>query len=248
MAVKNFLKRRFISLHPMVVMGAIIGAIMFYTQECSVWNVSTVTIGALLIGTFLNALLIPATPGIEVRGIGEMFPLNGPNRSLFFEYIANILYSLFIRKFSTTALAIFVFLAGSGLAAFAIFGSLGDICVGHSLTGTEFTGGIFRLLFSFSTGMLQFRIFKPIKIKGALWICSTAIIALLAIPHIGGYDHLWMNGIYDTLCVVLLFPLLVHWGASGKTAGKLRVLGRYLLSTVYGTLSFYLPLLCLGKE
>ena len=220
MTVKNFLKRRFIRLHPMVVMGAIIGAIMFYTQGYSVWDVSTVTIGALLIGTLLNALLIPATPGIEVRGICEMFPLNGPSWSLFFEYITNILYALFIRKFSTTALAILVFLAGSGLAVFAIFGPLGDICVGYSLTGTEFTGGILRLLFSFSAGMLLFRIFKPIKIKGAFWICSIAIIALLAVPRIGGYDHLWMNGIYDTLCVVLLFPLLVHWGASGKTTDK----------------------------
>lgn len=36
-------------------------------------------------------LLIPATPGIEVRGIGEMFPLNDPSWSLFFEYIGNIL-------------------------------------------------------------------------------------------------------------------------------------------------------------
>jgi len=64
---------------------------MFYTQGCSVWDVSTVTIGTLLIAKLLNALLIPATPGIEVRGIGEMFPLNDPSWSLFFEYIGNIL-------------------------------------------------------------------------------------------------------------------------------------------------------------
>lgn len=220
MTIKNFLKRRFIRLHPMVVMGAIIGAIMFYTQGCSVWDVSKVTILSLVIATLLNALLLPATPGIEVRGIGEMFPLNGPSWSLFFEYIGNILYALFIRRFSITILVLLVFLAGTGLAVFAIFGPLGDICVGYSLTGTEFTGGILRLLFSFSAGILLFRIFKPTKVKGAFWICSLAIVVLLAVPRIGGYEHLWMNGIYDTLCCLLFFPLLVYLGASGKTTDK----------------------------
>ncbi|MBD8348945.1 acyltransferase family protein [Dysgonomonas sp. HGC4] len=220
MTTKDFFKRRIIRLHPMVVMGAIIGAIMFYTQGCSVWDVSTVAVGALLVATLLNALLIPATPGTEVRGVGEMFPLNGPSWSLFFEYIGNILYVLFIRKLSTKALAVLVFVVGCGLAAFAILGPLGDICVGFSLTGTEFTGGSLRLLFSFSAGLLLSRIFKPTNIKGAFWICSLFIIALLAVPRIGGAEHLWMNGIYDTLCCVVFFPLLVYLGASGKSTDK----------------------------
>ena len=42
MGIKEFLKRRVIRLHPMVVMGAVIGAIMFYFQGCSVWDVSVV--------------------------------------------------------------------------------------------------------------------------------------------------------------------------------------------------------------
>ena len=220
MTTKDFFKRRIIRLHPMVVMGAIIGAIMFYTQGCSVWDVSTVAVGALLVATLLNALLIPVTPGTEVRGVGEMFPLNGPSWSLFFEYIGNILYVLFIRKLSTKALAVLVVVVGCGLAAFAILGPLGDICVGFSLTGTEFTGGSLRLLFSFSAGLLLSRIFKPTNIKGAFWICSLFIIALLAVPRIGGAEHLWMNGIYDTLCCVAFFPLLVYLGASGKSTDK----------------------------
>lgn len=220
MKPKDFIKRRIIRLHPMVVMGAIIGAIMFYTQGCSVWDVSVVPVVALLIATLLNMFLIPATTGTEIRGVGEMFPLNGPSWSLFFEYIGNILYVLFIRKLSTKALAVLVFVAGCGLASFAIWGPLGDICVGFSLTETEFTGGSFRLLFSFSAGLLLSRIFKPANIKGAFWICSLFIVALLAVPRIGGAEHLWMNGIYDTVCCVVFFPLLVYLGASGNTTDK----------------------------
>ena len=220
MKTKDFIKRRIIRLHPMVVMGAVIGAIMFYFQGCSVWDVSKVTVIALFFATFVNALLIPATPGTEIRGLGEMFPLNGPSWSLFFEYIGNILYVLFIRKLSTKALASVVFVAGCGLAAFAILGPLGDICVGFSLTGTEFTGGFLRLLFSFSIGLLCSRIFKPVNVKGAFWICSLSVVALLAVPRIGGAEHLWMNGVYDTVCCIALFPLLVYLGASGKNTDK----------------------------
>jgi len=220
MKTKEFIKRRMIRLHPMVVIGAVIGAIMFYFQGCSVWDVSTVAVMALFIATCLNALLIPATTGIEIRGLGEMFPLNGPSWSLFFEYIGNILYALFIRKLSTKALALLVFVVGCGLAVFAILGPYGDICIGFSLTGIEFTGGSLRLLFSFSAGLLLSRIFKPVNIKGAFWICSLSVVALLAVPRIGGAEHLWMNGLYDTVCCVVFFPLLVYLGASGKGTDK----------------------------
>ncbi len=222
MSTWEFFKRRIIRLHPMVVMGALIGGVMFYTQRCDVWDVSAVGIGSLFIAILMNALLIPASVGTEVRGLGEMFPLNGPSWSLFFEYIGNILYALFIRRLPTWALSVLVGIAGAGLAVFAIFGPLGDICVGYSLTGTEFTGGSLRLLFSFSAGLLLSRLFKQpaANLRGAFWICSVLLVVLLAVPRIGGAHHLWMNGIYDTLCCVALFPLIVYLGAWGRAAGK----------------------------
>ena len=221
MKMKDFIKRRIIRLQPMVIMGAIIGACVFYLQGCPVWDVSQVTVAALLIATLLNAMLIPSTPGSEIRGLGEMYPLNGPTWSLFFEYIGNILYALFIRKLSTVALTVLVVTAGCVLATFAMFGPYGDICAGFQLTGTEFTGGFLRLLFSFSAGLLMSRIFiKPTNIKGAFWLCSFSIIILLSVPRIGGAEHLWMNGLYDTLCFAVFFPLIVFLGASGKTTDK----------------------------
>lgn len=221
MSVKEFLTRRVIRLHPMVVIGALIGGLMFYFQGCSVWDVTKVTFSALVFATFLNAFLIPATPGTEIRGLKEMYPLNGPSWSLFFEYIGNILYALFIRKLSTKSLSFLVLLAGCGLASFSIWGPLGDICAGYSLSGTEFTAGFLRLLFSFSAGLLMIRIFKPVKIKGAFWICSIAVIAILGTPRIGGSESLWLNGLYDTISFAVFFPLLVYVGASGKCSDKM---------------------------
>ncbi|MDR2274778.1 MAG: acyltransferase, partial [Sphingobacterium sp.] len=245
MTTMDFIKRRVIRLHPMVVMGAIIGAVMFYFQGCSVWDVSKVTVSALMIATLLNALLIPALPGHEVRGLGEMFPLNGPSWSLFFEYIGNILYVLVIRKFSTKALGGLVVAAGCGLAVFAIWGPLGDICAGFSLTGTEFTAGSLRLLFSFTAGLFLSRIFKPVRIRGAFWICGFILVALLAIPRIGGAENLWMNGLYDTLCCVVVFPLLVVLGASGKGGSFTNKLSKFLGDISYPLYMVHYPFIYL---
>ena len=64
------------------------------------------------------------------------------------------------------------------------------------------------------------RVFKPIHVKGAFWICSLAIVVLLSMPYVGNGEALWMNGIYDSVCAILIFPMLVYLGASGKTTDK----------------------------
>ncbi|WP_455673158.1 acyltransferase family protein [Phocaeicola sp.] len=224
MKTKDFFKRRLIRLQPMVVMGALLGALTFYIQGCEKWDGSHVSMSMLMLATLLSLFLIPAVPGTgpEVRGNGEMYPLNGPSWSLFFEYIGNILYALFLRRLSTKALTVLVALAAAGLASFAIFNfsGYGHLGVGWTLADNNFLGGFLRVLFSFSMGLLMSRVFKPVKIRGAFWICSLAIAAFLAVPYIGDGGAPWMNGIYDSVCTIIIFPILVYLGASGKVTDK----------------------------
>ena len=224
MTQKEFFKRRLIRLHPMVVMGAVLGAITFCIQGCEQWDGTRVSISMVMVAMLLNLFLIPAVPGTgpEVRGNGEMYPLNGPSWSLFFEYIGNIMYALFIRRMSTKALTALIVLAGIGLASFAIFNfsGAGHLGVGWTMEEYNLIGGFLRVLFSFSIGLLMSRVFKPIPVKGAFWICSLAIVVLLSMPYVGNGEALWMNGIYDSVCAILIFPMLVYLGASGKTTDK----------------------------
>ena len=203
MKTKDFFKRRLIRLHPMVVLGAVLGSITFCIQGCEKWDGSQVSISMVMLAMLMGIFLIPVAPGagLEVRGNGEMYPLNGPSWSLFFEYIGNILYALFIRKLSTKALTVLVVLAGIGLASFAIFNfsGYGHLGVGWSMADYNLIGGFLRLLFSFSIGLLMTRVFKPLQVRGAFWICSLAIIVLLSMPYIGGSEFPWMNGIYDSV-------------------------------------------------
>ena len=64
------------------------------------------------------------------------------------------------------------------------------------------------------------RNFKPIKIKGAFWISGLAIVVLLSIPYIGNGESPWMNGLYDAVCTIVIFPILVYIGASDRTTNK----------------------------
>ena len=224
MTTKDFIKRRLIRLHPMVVLGAVLGVIAFCIQGCEKWDGTQVSISMVMLALLINLFLIPAVPGSwpEIRGNGEMYPLNGPSWSLFFEYIGNIMYALFIRRMSTKALTALVALAGIGLASFAIFNfsGAGHLGVGWTMEEYNLIGGFLRVLFSFSIGLLMSRVFKPIPVKGAFWICSLAIVVLLSMPYVGNGEALWMNGIYDSVCAILIFPMLVYLGASGKTTDK----------------------------
>ena len=224
MTLKDFFRRRLIRLQPMVIMGALLGTITFLIAGRERWDGSTVPLTMVMLALLLHLFLIPVVPGAgaEVRGNGEMFPLNGPSWSLFFEYIGNILYALVLHRLSTRALKVLVALAGVALATYAIgsFSGYGHLAVGWTLGGTNPQGGFLRLLFAFSAGLLMSRLFKPWRIRGAFWISSVAIIILLSMPYIGNSTTHWMNGLYDTLCTIVLFPVLIWIGASGVTTDK----------------------------
>ena len=85
----SFLRRRIIRLHPMLLLGLVWGAVAFVLQGSVQWDGTAVSSICVIIALLTSLVLIPAWPGCptEVRGNGEIFPLNGPMWSLFFEYV-----------------------------------------------------------------------------------------------------------------------------------------------------------------
>ena len=223
MTLKGFFKRRLIRLHPMIVMGMIIGAIGFYFSASPVLfpGISSVPFWKLMLVMVIGFTLIPVPLSLDIRGWQEMHPLDGPAWSLFFEYVANILYALFVRKFSNKLLAVLVFIAGCALIHLAVTSPNGDIIGGWSVEPAQLRIGFTRLLYPFFAGLLLSRICKPGRIKYAFLWCSLMVVIFFSIPRIGGSEHLWMNGLYDSLCIIFIFPLIVYVGASGKVKGKI---------------------------
>ena len=221
MSIGDFFKRRLVRLQPMIIIGMTIGAVLFYFQDSVLWPaIHLVPVWKVLILMLIGYTLLPIPLSMDIRGWQEMHPLNGPAWSLFFEYISNILYGLFIRKFSKTALSILVFLSAVALIYLAVTSPNGDIIGGWSITSEQLRIGFTRVMYPFFAGLLLFRIGKLTKVYHAFFWCSLLTIIVLSVPRIGGSEHLWMNGLYDSLTVILVFPLIVFMGASGEIKGK----------------------------
>lgn len=222
MSTMEFFKRRLIRLHPMIIVAMLIGAAMFYFQASPVFpKVQDTPLWLMIVVMFIGMSLIPVGAALDIRGWGEMHPLNGPAWSLFYEYVANILYALFVRKFSNTLLAVCVFAAGCVLIHYCVTGPNGDVIGGWSLDPAQIRIGLTRLLYPFFAGLLLSRVVTVGRVRHAFLLSSLIIIAALALPRFGGPAELWKNGLYDALCIVLVFPLVVYIGASGEVSSRL---------------------------
>ncbi|RYE35703.1 MAG: acyltransferase [Sphingobacteriaceae bacterium] len=214
MTVGSFFKRRIERLGPMVVLGMTLGAIGFYFTDSALWPlIHTVPLWKMLLVMLIGYTILPVPLSLDIRGWQEMHPLNSVGWSLFFEYLANILYALWIRKFSTTALSILVGIAAIALAHLAI--TNGDVSGGWTLNVEQVRIGFTRTMYPFFAGLLLSRVAKPAQIKNAFLWCSLLVAVMLYMPRIGGAGNLWMNGIYESVCIIIVFPLIVYLGASG---------------------------------
>lgn len=216
--VREFFRRRLIRLHPMVLFGALFGALAFLLGGAQQWDGSPVALHFVLLAVVAGCFMIPALPGVgyEVRGNGEMFPLNGPSWSLFFEYIGNILYALAIRRLATRWLVALVVLLGLLLTGFALTdpSGYGFIGVGWTLDGVNFVGGLLRMAFPYSLGLLMSRHFKPCRIKGAFLLSTLLLLVLFHVPAIAPAGGICLNGLYEMGCIIVAFPLIVWLSAS----------------------------------
>ena len=244
MSTWAFFKRRLIRLHPMVIFGTLFGAVMFYFGSCSTFPLINDTPWYMVIAVMMWCFtMIPLPSTMDIRGWAETNPLNGPAWSLQWEYLANILYALFVRRFSKLLL-------GICLAAFAcftiilclnidVFGFLEErswaaytVVGGWSTTPDQLQIGFTRLLYPFFCGLFLSRMGWLIKVKGGFWWCSLFIVVLLGMPWLGlgtEGDSRWTNGLYEAFCIIACFPLIVSIGAgSSVKGGKSEAINKFL--------------------
>ena len=220
---RAFARRRLIRLQPMVVLGGLLGAAVFYAHgaeavgwgaipETPVWRWAAVAA--------LGLLLLPVPKALDIRGWGEMFPLNAVSWSLFYEYVGNVAYALVLRWLPTRWLAAFVGAVGAGAAAWALFGPTGDLLRGWMLTPEHVGVALLRLFLSFGLGLLLARVARPCRVRVPFWALSAALVAFFAVPRLGGAAARGLNGLYARAGVLLLFPAIVWLGAGATRPGE----------------------------
>lgn len=200
-------------------------------------------VGQVLLLVVLGALMIPVTPVMDIRGWNEQYPLNGNAWSLLFEYCANIMYALFIRRFSKLLLVVFVALSAlltlNLTLDIDVFGVLTDhdvqaytVIGGWELNVKHVFIGLSRLLYPFFAGLLLSRMMRDtlssasdsIRRRGfarrGFWICSLLLVVILLMPRVGGTTHYLYNGIYEAVAILVVFPIIVFLGGCCHVTGK----------------------------
>ena len=198
-----FFTSRLIRLYPMVVFGSVLGLISFLFDP---WPAQLASFGvgriALIFGTSL--LLIPF-PVVGERGF-NLFTLNAPAWSLFWEFIANIVYAFILCRLKRSWLIAIAVLSAIGLCYVTY--KEGNICGGWS-GGTFWDGGI-RIAFSFTAGLLVYR-FKWIIRSNIGFGLLSLLLALAFVMPFGSW-----NWITEPLVILFYFPLIIMLGAGAR--------------------------------
>ena len=242
----SFIVRRFIRLHPMVVMGVLIGVVCFVVQGMTKWDGTHVSIESLMIVTLLGLFMIPSSASVEVRGNMEIFPLNGPQWSLFFEYVGSILYGMFLYRLSTKWLRVWVACSIVTIVGFSLLTEDGGIAYGWSSEPMNFCGGALRMLYAYPMGLLMARAFrernpKPLH-RPMFMLCSVALIALLGMPSLINKD---IETIYQLACIISFFPTIIWYAARGVSTGKCQSVVSFLGRLSYPLYIVHFPLVYL---
>jgi peptidoglycan/LPS O-acetylase OafA/YrhL len=209
MGLLNFFKARIIRLHPLVIAGSVLGLLAFLFDPFG-GHLELYSTGKIILAFLCSVLLIPL-PVIADRGF-NLFSFNAPSWSLFWEYVANIIYALVLYKISRLYLLLLTIL--SAVVICLVCYRSGNLMGGWS--GPTFWDGSARIAYSFLAGLLIYRYNWIIKNK--LGFIGLSILLFLA--FIMPFSK-W-NWIAEPLVVLFYFPLLVALGAGSTLTPYLK--------------------------
>ena len=258
MTMTDFFKRRLTRLHPMLIAGGLFGLAMFYFGACTEFPLIDKTPWWQAVLMFLlGCTMIPASASMDIRGWQETYPLNGPQWSLMLEYCANIVYAFVLRRLPTAVLWVLVLVAAYFTLDLGLsLNTLGDMPAdvysegsfigGWGIEGWQLHVALVRVCFPFLAGLLIARHRKFITVNNGFWWCALVLVVLQSLPRLGGADQglFWVNGLYEALCIIVVFPLVVMVGAGVRsTTGVTQKTCKFLGDISYPIYIIHYPLI-----
>jgi peptidoglycan/LPS O-acetylase OafA/YrhL len=184
----------------------------------------------------LQVLLLPVFWGPPIFG-GELFPLNGPQWSLFFELFANALHAAAFSWLTDRRLAVVVGLAALLLTATAFyFGGLNG-----GWTRYNFWGGPPRAIFGFSAGLMIFRlqargVVAP-RVPYALVVAGLILCLTRPFVPYGDFPAL------DLSIALVALPALVFLAVRSPVQGRVATWATWAGALSYPLYAIHMPLL-----
>ncbi len=216
-----FLLARLIRLYPLFFLGLVLGAISkalyeFPDNPMTFWG-----------NVVFNLFMLPY-PLPYPQTYDDLFPLNYPAWSIFYEWIAYILFALLIRRLTDRWLACVVLV---GLAAL-IYTGLAEGTLDRGTWRPSLIGGLARVTFSFFVGVALHRLWQRRPTRWALH--PAMLFALLIVPLLWRPDDQAAFGwLYELLIVTVWMPMMVWLGTGRVARGAWQQ-----ISAVLGTISY----------
>lgn len=202
--VLAFFKLRLIRLHPLVIIGSVIGLLVFifdpFTNLFHAYGDKTWLL-------FITSCLMIPYPLVRERWF-NLFHLNPPTWSLFWEYIANIAYAFVLVRLPKKMLWVLTIIA----AGLLFYESKRSNFLGVGWGGDNVMGGGIRVFYSFLAGILVYRLGWKRKVKIGFVPVAVLLLLVFLIPFSERY-----NWYLDPLVVVFYFPFLILLGAGVRT-------------------------------
>lgn len=238
MTLLGFFKRRILRLQPLVVVGSVIGAAIYLlASEQYAWQVpgGKIGLGQLFLLTLWCCTMLPAPHSM---GWVLLHPLQGPLWTMFYIYLANVLYAVVLRHLKTWMLGVlalaaigFTFFVGIKCGGFHAGPVWRWLAKDGSILWGGNCGALARMCFPLLVGMVIAR--KGWKIrtgKAGLWICMAILAAIFFAPEFK--PNRLANGLFESAAVVIGMPLVLLCGIGGRIenvrlASICRFLGAY---------------------
>ncbi|WP_109808691.1 acyltransferase family protein [Sphingosinithalassobacter portus] len=206
-ARRSFLLARLIRLYPLFFLGLVLGTISkglydFPDNPVTFWG-----------NVICNLFMLPY-PLPYPQTYDDLFPLNFPAWSIFYEWIAYILFALLVRHLTNRWLA-FVILAG--LAAL-IYTGLTEGTLDRGTWRPSLVGGLARVTFSFFIGVALLRAWQRAPTRIALH--PLLLFALMMLPMLWRPDeNTGFAWLYELGIVAVWMPLMVWLGTGSPAKG-----------------------------
>lgn len=211
MNLRSFARVRAIRLYPLYLAGLVVGALGTVAVGAQ-GLIEPLAPGFLALLMLAGAILLPSFRG------GELFPLNIPSWSLFYEALANLLYAMLTSRLTSRAAAAAAVACFAGLGAFVV--ERGDANFGSA--AEDALPAFLRTAFSFLVGVLLCRAPRAPALSPVAVLAVVALAVCAPVPQPA-------RPLFDLAAVGLVFPAAI-WllaGAQPGAAGPvLRFLGR----------------------
>lgn len=229
--VRDFVLIRLIRLYPVYFLSVIF-CIISLLSRVIVFN-DDVVYNNIFSVISLTVLFLPS----KVIGSSQLFPINGPYWSLFFELIVNFIY-VFIRRYLTTrVLILIIMLFGVAICTGAYIH--GNLDMGLYWGTVSNVAGISRAIFGIFMGLFLHRkidrLAKYIPPKMPVWFGSVGIFLVLISPSVAGFDYF-----IDIISVTIIFPIFVLFSTNSSGRKDVKILS-ILGSASYPVYVFHVP-------